>query len=716
MSQGVIHSLGVGRFLGWGAVNARGQLEGCGFWDKRVLELVGLEVGISQSRVSSRTAGWVYVVLYRGLRPTLKRYRELFGKSRCHSRLWYDPWCIGGDFNVIRFPNEHSREGRLSSSMRRSRLDRFLISEEWENHLVGCLSAHSQGLCLTTSNSVRWGWGEERSNSFLFENMWLKEEGFKELLKAGSKVLITVGLIALSSQKTKGFKREAESSKRAGVRGLERRPGRTLKSGQLWRKSRGGRNQRETWGVVRAYQEPLSDPGGWHPSMSSMEFDGIESEEAARLEEMFSMEEFPKKGRTDDLRDYRPISLVGGLYKILAKVLANSDAKNGFWGEMSCWIRWCISTASFSVLINGSPAGFFQSTRGLRQGDPISLTCFVLGMETLSCLINRVVRGGFLTGCRLRSKGGSGIQVSHLLFVDDTLVFCEDSQDQMAILSWLLMWFEAISGLSINLNKSEILPVGRVEIAEVLASKLGCKVGSLPSTYLGLPLGAPHKSDFLWGGGALEKRPHLVKWDVCFAAEKEFFWKLIISRKYREEGGGWISREVREGYGVGFWKEIRKEGILMFKNVSFTVGDDAWVADCWDSMGDAGEWYPCFSKPFNDWEMEAMVSLLSFLQGKRLFVGMEDRVPISLENHLEPLCAYKGGFFFASEASWGKVLTQDQLKRRGWILANSVNWVLPLTVRDTLLGWSASFVDKKRGKDLAGSSSLFILDGLKRKK
>ena len=95
-------------------------------------------------------------------------------------------------------------------------------------------------------------------------------------------------------------------------------------------------------------------------------------------------------------------------------------------------------------------------------------------METLSCLINRVVRGGFLTGCRLRSKGGSGIQVSHLLFVDDTLVFCEDSQDQMAILSWLLMWFEAISGLSINLNKSEILLVGRVENAEVLASELGC--------------------------------------------------------------------------------------------------------------------------------------------------------------------------------------------------------------------------------------------------
>ena len=43
--------------------------------------------------------------------------------------------------------------------------------------------------------------------------------------------------------------------------------------------------------MVRAYQNLLSDPGGWHPSMNSLEFDGIGVEEATRLEEMFSMEE-----------------------------------------------------------------------------------------------------------------------------------------------------------------------------------------------------------------------------------------------------------------------------------------------------------------------------------------------------------------------------------------------------------------------------------------
>ena len=75
------------------------------------------------------------------------------------------------------------------------------------------------------------------------------------------------------------------------------------------------------------------------------------------------------------------------------------------------------------------------------------------------------------------------------------------------------MWFEAISGLSINLNKSEILSVGRVENVQVLASELGCKVGSLPSIYLGLPLGAPHKSVAVWDGVE----------ETCFVEESVHF-------------------------------------------------------------------------------------------------------------------------------------------------------------------------------------------------
>ena len=52
--------------------------------------------------------------------------------------------------------------------------------------------------------------------------------------------------------------------------------------------------------------------------------------------------------------------------------------------------------------------------------------------------------------------------------------------------------------MKINLDKSELIPLGEVDNANVLATELGCKVGSLSSTYLGLPLGAIHKSVAVW--------------------------------------------------------------------------------------------------------------------------------------------------------------------------------------------------------------------------
>ena len=60
----------------------------------------------------------------------------------------------------------------------------------------------------------------------------------------------------------------------------------------------------------------------------------------------------------------------------------------------------------------------------------------------------------------------------------------------MTYLYWLLMWVDEFSGLEINLEKIELIPIGKVDNAEELAADLVSKVGSLLSTYLGMTLGA----------------------------------------------------------------------------------------------------------------------------------------------------------------------------------------------------------------------------------
>ena len=91
------------------------------FWDNKVLALVGMELGQFSISCLFKTCEngfmWIFMGVYT---PTLKRSKEFFWKELGAIRgLWNDPWCVGGDFNVTRFPSEHSRGGRMASTMRR---------------------------------------------------------------------------------------------------------------------------------------------------------------------------------------------------------------------------------------------------------------------------------------------------------------------------------------------------------------------------------------------------------------------------------------------------------------------------------------------------------------------------------------------------------------------------------------------------------------------
>jgi hypothetical protein len=189
-------------------------------------------------------------------------------------------------------------------------------------------------------------------------------------------------------------------------------------------------------------------------------------------------------------------------------------------GERWCsWIAHCISSVRFSVLVNGTSTGFFGSSRGLRQGDPLSPLLFVIVMEAFSKLFSVTVQRGFLSGFSVGSSSNGVINISHLLFADDTLVFCGASPEHLLYLRMLLLSFEAVSGLKINLDKSVLVLVGLVDNMDDFAGILGCGVSSLPLKYLGLPLGAPFKNKSSWDEvvGKIERR--LVSWKRLYLSK-----------------------------------------------------------------------------------------------------------------------------------------------------------------------------------------------------
>ena len=270
-----------------------------------------------------------------------------------------------------------------------------------------------------------------------------------------------------------------------------------------------------------------------------------------------------KKIGAVDVKDFRPISLVGGLYKIIAKVLVNcmqrvvhnliSKSQNafvkcrqildsvliasecldsrlkagvsgvlckrdiekvydhvnwkslvflfqrsGFSEKWRRWIRCCISTVKFSILINGSSSDFFGSSRGLRQGDPLSSFLFDIVMEAMSCMLVAATAAGQFSGFTVGNVIGSLMTLSHLLFADDTLVFCDADSNHITALHGILSRFEEMSGLKINLGKSELVPVGDVPNLHELVEILGCGKSALPLKYLGFLLGASFKDKTIW--------------------------------------------------------------------------------------------------------------------------------------------------------------------------------------------------------------------------
>lgn len=113
-----------------------------------------------------------------------------------------------------------------------------------------------------------------------------------------------------------------------------------------------------------------------------------------------------------------------------------------------------ISSVRTNVMWNGVRSDFFTPQRGIRQGDPLSPYIFVLCMDKLSHLISQAVEDG---NWKPMKAGRTGPQISHLMFVDDLLLFGEATEKQMNCVMQVLGQFCALSGQQVSNENTTIM-------------------------------------------------------------------------------------------------------------------------------------------------------------------------------------------------------------------------------------------------------------------
>ena len=146
----------------------------------------------------------------------------------------------------------------------------------------------------------------------------------------------------------------------------------------------------------------------------------------------------------------------------------------------------CVTTATFSVCVNGEIKGFFIPGRGLRQGDPISPYLFTLVMEVLTLMIKKQIRneGRFKYHAHCKE-----LELASLCFTDDLLLLCHGDLISAFVLRRGMDEFALSSSLYPSANKSNSF-FGNVPKAIKNDIKLAMPFneGSLPFRYLGVPM------------------------------------------------------------------------------------------------------------------------------------------------------------------------------------------------------------------------------------
>ncbi|XP_048490662.1 uncharacterized protein LOC125492336 [Beta vulgaris subsp. vulgaris] len=166
-----------------------------------------------------------------------------------------------------------------------------------------------------------------------------------------------------------------------------------------------------------------------------------------------------------------------------------------FWKEMVQYLDFpqsfielvmqSVTTPKFSLMINGSMKGFFMSSRGLRQGDPMSLLLFVICMKYLSRILMKMIE---LEQFKFHHRCKE-IRLTHMCFEHDLILCCKGDYDSVVLMLRAFKLFSETSSLKVNVNKSAMYTCGMPDIDVTrIAAISGLSQQALPFKFLGVPI------------------------------------------------------------------------------------------------------------------------------------------------------------------------------------------------------------------------------------
>ncbi|KAL6205977.1 hypothetical protein ACLB2K_023228 [Fragaria x ananassa] len=275
------------------------------------------------------------------------------------------------------------------------------------------------------------------------------------------------------------------------------------------------------------------------------------------------------------------------------------------------WMKAILGSAHLSILINGATEGFFTCSRGVRQGDPLSPILFCLAEEVLSRGISKLAEEGHID---LLSAPLGITPPSHVLFADDIMVFMRGTKRSLKTLMHFMEEYGLNSGQQINKAKSLVF-LGKYAYRRraIIRKILGVRPGSLPFTYLGVPIFQGRPRRIYFQAIADRVRCKLSSWKVlcfrrqegCSSFNRNFFWTgypikggmpLVAWRqccKPKEEGASVLlrARFLKEDFQPlksykrsSVWLGLKKVWPTFFNSLQWCVGDGrkiSFLLDNW---------------------------------------------------------------------------------------------------------------------------------------